>query len=192
MKISLIGLLILFSFAAWGQTDSLTVEKRKVVYFNNVLAGGLFGESGQESGLSLSTTHGIRWGRMALGAGVGFDSYLHWKAVPFFGSISVDLARIKQNAFYFQINAGNSFAEKINRETWLFDYREYGSTMIGTTAGYRINTDKLTLYIAAGHKFQRVHYSYNPSPWSSEWGGSTFFVEEDMNRFLVQIGFGWH
>ena len=178
---------------AFAQFDSSAVAKRKITYYNNILAGGLLGESGKGSGLTISTTHGVRINRFAIGAGVGFDSYFDWKAVPVFGSIGFDFAKIKRNAFFVQFNAGYAEASRANREVWIgSEYREYGGEMISYFLGYRMRAEKFSLYLLAGHKFQRAHFSYNPQPWSSFAPSPSLSVEEDMNRLVVQLGFDFH
>ena len=189
--------IILFCFlslciSTLAQSDSVSVSKNRIKYFNNVLVGGLFGESGQGTGFSISTTHGVRISRFAIGAGLGYDSYMDWKAVPFFGSVSFDFAKLRQNAFFLQFNAGYSYAERTNREEWLVNYTEYGSEMISSMLGYRINTNKFSVYIAAGHKFQKATFSYNIPLWSSFLPPSDISVEESMNRLVFQIGIGLH
>ncbi len=181
------------SFSLSAQTEAIEKPKNKLRYFNNFLAGALLSEEGKGTGVTLSTTHGIRLNRWALGAGVGFDSYFSWKAVPVFGSIMFDCGNIKRNFVFLQLNAGYSNARSINRgdQQWLTDYRDYGSEMISSLIGYRIAAEKFSLYIMAGHKFQRVHYSYNPEPWRSSYPAK-LSIEENMNRLVVQIGFGLH
>lgn len=189
MKISIVVCCV-FSFPLLAQPDSTQLSPRKVIYFNHVLAGGLFGEEGDGSGLSISTTHGIRVKRLALGAGVAFDSYGQWKTIPAFGSISYDFAKIKSNAFFLQFNAGYANASRIKKEEWA-DYREYGSQMICSLIGYRIRTQQFSLYVQAGHRFQKVSYSYDPTPWASQLH-ARYTVDEEINRVVVQIGFGLH
>jgi hypothetical protein len=136
-------------------------------------------------------THGVRMNRLALGAGVGFDSYLDWKTIPIIGSIYFDFAKIKQNAFFILFNAGYSNAWRIKGEEPIFDEQVRGGEVINSMVGYRIKTNQFGLYISAGHKFQKVQRSYNPNPWSSV-PGSKISIEENMNRMVVQIGFGLH
>jgi hypothetical protein len=193
MKISiLIFSWMMVSSIAIAQSDSTAFSKNKIIYFNNFLAGGLFGESGQGNGLTISTTHGVRINRLALGAGVGFDSYYHWKAAPVFGTVSFDVAKIKRNALFLQLNAGYAHAERIRREEWLTDYNEYGKEMISSMLGYRIHAEKFSLYLVAGHKFQKTNFSYNMAPWGSFAPPSMLYVEENINRLVIQIGFGLH
>jgi hypothetical protein len=186
-------LFILFTFciSAHAQVDGVPL-KRKVIYYNNFLAGGLLGESGKGSGLTISMTHGIRINWLTLGAGVGYDSYFDWKTVPVYGTIEADFAKIKRNAFFLQFNAGYADARRINREEWVTDYREYGGEMVSFMLGYKIRAEKFSLYVLAGHKFQEANYSYNPQPWSSFAYPPIYSVEENMNRFVVQLGFGLH
>ncbi len=188
---SLAGLLLCVSCQLFAQSDSSSVSKNKVVYFNSFLAGGIFGKTESGSGPSLLMTHGVRMNRLAFGAGVGFDSYLDWKTLPVIGSIYFDFAKIKQNALFILFSAGYSNAWRIKREDPTFDQRVSGGEVINSMMGYRIKTNQFSLYISAGHKFQKVHRSYNPNPWSSV-PGSKISIEENMNRMVVQIGFGLH
>lgn len=192
MKISILVLLVGTSFSLLGQTDSSALSEKRIRYFNNFLSGGLVGEEGQGTGFTFSTTHGIRFKRLAFGLGVGYDAYYDWRVVPFYGSINFDFAKIKQNAFYLQINGGYSHAERTRKEEWLTEYREYGGEVISTMVGYRVATNKLNIYVAAGHKFQKTNFSYNPAPWSSWVPQAVLAVEESMNRVVLQVGFGWH
>jgi hypothetical protein len=193
MKIRiLLFFLIGICTSANAQSDSSVVSKNKVIYYNNFLAGGLLGESGKGSGVTLSMTHGIRINRFTVGAGIGFDSYFDWKAVPVFGTIEVDFAKIKRNAFFVQLNAGYADASRINREEWVTEYREYGGPMVSYMLGYKIRAEKFSLYLLAGHKFQEANFTYNPQPWSSFSAPPNYSVEENMNRLVVQLGFGLH
>ena|SRR5688572_33134807 len=195
MKIRILLFIIIgICTLANAQSDSSVVSKNKVIYYNNFLAGGLLGESGKGSGLTLSMTHGIRISRFTVGAGLGFDSYFDWKAVPVFGTVEFDFAKIKRNAFFVQFNAGYADANRINREEWITgsEYREYGGPMISYMLGYKIRAEKFSLYLLAGHKSQEATFSYNPQPWSSFYAPPNYSVEENMNRLVVQLGFGLH
>jgi hypothetical protein len=188
----LLFILFVICISAHAQVDSGLPSKRKVIYYNNFLAGGLLGASGTGSGLTLSTTHGIRINRLSVGAGFGFDSYFDWKTVPVFGTVEFDFAKIKRNAFFLQFNAGYADAKRINREEWITEYREYGGVMTSFMLGYKIRAEKFSLYVLAGHKSQEANYSYNPQPWSSFASPPNYSVEENMNRLVVQLGFGLH
>ncbi len=191
MKTSLLLLFVCVNLVAAAQTVDVEVPKKKVTYFNTFLAGGLMGEEGKGTGVTLSTVHGVRLKRAAFGAGIGFDSYFDWKTLPVFGSVSYDFGRIKSNALFVQFNAGYSEAWLVREEdSWMPQYRDYGGTMIASSLGYRISKERYSLYLMVGHKFQRANYSYEPEPWSSFAPVFRSRVEEDMNRLVVQIGFG--
>lgn len=193
MRISLLLILLIgVSSEIRAQSDSSSVSKRQFLYFNNFLAGGLLGKSGQGSFLSLSTTHGIRIKRLALGAGVGFDSYINWKTLPLFGTLSYDLVKIKRNAIFIQFIAGYTDAWRIKTADWEPDYNISGGEVIGSIIGYRITAKQFSLYISAGHKFQQINYAYNPTPEITGQSESRISIEENINRLQVQIGFGLH
>jgi len=191
IRSSLVLLLLCVSCQLLAQADSSSVSKNKVIYFNSFLAGAAFGKTESGSGPSFLMTHGVRMNRLALGAGVGFDSYLDWKTVPVVGSIYFDFAKIKQNAFFILFNVGYSNARRIKGVDPVFDENVRGGEMINSLVGYRIKTNQFSLYISAGHKFQKVIHSYNPTPWSGV-PGSKVTIEENMNRMVIQIGFGLH
>lgn len=178
--------------SALAQHDSSFVSKKKVTYYNTFLAGGLLGDSGKGSGVTFSTTHGVRINRFSFGAGAGFDSYFDWKTVPVFGTVEVDFARFKRNALFIQINGGYAEATRTNREEWIADYKEYGGPMMSYMLGYKIRAEKFSLYVLAGQKFQEATFSYNAEPWSNSIPPPSFEVEEEMNRLVVQLGFGFH
>jgi hypothetical protein len=188
----LVFFLINFCGSLFAQSDSSSVSK-KIIYFNNFLAGGLVGESEQGTGFTFSTIHGIRRKHLAFGVGVGFDSYLDWKTLPLFGSISFDFGKVKENAFFIQFNAGYSNAWRIaKQEDWEPKYNVYGGATVSSIIGYRIKTNRFSLYISAGHKFQRVDFSYNPTPWLTGQTESKISIDERINRIMIQIGFGLH
>jgi hypothetical protein len=176
----------------FAQTDSLAVSKNRIHYYNNFIIGGLLGKSEQGTGASFSMVHGIRINRLALGGGIAFDAYREWKTVPLFGSLTFDFARIKNSAFFIQMNAGYAKAWDVKKDSFEPVYDELsGKGMLNSMIGYRLLLHRYSIYINAGHKFQRIEYSYNPTPWSSVPGSNTF-VEEDINRVVIQVGFGFN
>lgn len=194
MRISLlIVLLVAINFSLIAQTEKTQVPKRKSIYYNSFLAGGLLADQGQGTGVTLSMVHGVRVKRFAFGAGIGLDSYLDWKTLPVFGSVNFDFGKVKNNAFFVQCNVGYAEAWRIKRDEWYpSGYHEYGDVMISSLIGYRITMEKFSLYMQAGHKFQTAHSSYHSEPWSAFAPQSSLFVDEKMNRLVVQIGFGLH
>jgi hypothetical protein len=194
MRISILVIfLTALHFSLLAQTEKSEVPERKVIYYNSFLAGGLLADQGQGTGVTLSMVHGVRLKRFAFGAGIGLDSYLDWKTLPVFGSVSFDFGKVKNNAFFIQCNAGYAEAWRIKSDEWYpSGYHEYGDVMISSVIGYRIMKERFSLYMQAGHKFQEAHSSYHFDPWSSYYPQSSLFVDEEMNRIVVQIGFGLH
>lgn len=187
-----IFVLLFFATSAYSQNDS-TQLKAKWQYYNQISFGTLSGKDGQGTGVTVSMINGVRINRLAVGAGISYDGYKNWNVVPIFGSASFDVARFRNSALYLQMNVGYSFARrKIPDDAVLNDYREYGSQMINAMAGYRLHAEKYRLYVQAGHKYQVIHYSFHPlPPWSSE-SIPRVYVEEELNRFVVAIGFGFN
>ena len=181
------------SITAYCQTDTTQLTKSKVQYYNQFSFGALSGKDGQGTGVMVSMINGVRINRLAVGAGLSYDGYKNWNVVPIFGSASFDVARLRSSALYLQMNIGYSFASRIIPDNAILnEYREYGSQMINSMIGYRLRAQKYSLYIQAGHKYQVVHYSFHPLPsWSSEWIPRAY-VEEELNRFVVAIGFGFN
>jgi hypothetical protein len=176
----------------FAQTDSLSVPKNRIRYYNTFLIGGLLGQSEQGTGASFSMIHGIRVNRLSLGGGIAFDAYRDWKTVPLFGSVNFDFARLKKSAFFIQMNGGYAKAWDVKKDNFEPVYDELsGKGMLNSMIGYRLSLHHYSIHISAGHKFQRIEYSYNATPWSSVPGSNTF-VEEDMNRIVIQLGFGFN
>ena len=193
MRTSLLILLASVSFGGMAQTVDVEIPKKKVTYFNTFLAGGLMGETGKGTGVTLSTIHGVRLKRAAFGAGIGFDSYFDWKTLPIFGSVSFDFGKIRSNALFVQFNAGYAEAWLVRDEdSWTPPYRDYGGTTVASSIGYRITKERFSIYVMAGHKFQRAHLTYEPEIWNIFAPAVRQRIEEDMNRLVVQIGFGFH
>lgn len=193
-------LFFLLTCQAVAQTDSVGHAGRKIRYWNNFLLGGLRGDH-KEVFFSLATTHGVRLGRLAAGLGAGLDAYGDWKVIPMFASASFDFARIKNDALFIQMNGGYGRAiytgeDRIGVPVGV---ENGGGTMLNPMLGYRIKADRFRIYIAMGYKFQRnkytYGYNYNPTSSFALYGPyeyPKYTVQEDMQRFVVQMGFGWH
>jgi hypothetical protein len=189
-------LFLLLTVQAVAQsTDSVAHAGKKIRYWNNFLMAGLQGDHKQTS-FSFATTHGIRLGRLAAGLGTGLDAYGDWKIIPMFASASFDFARIKNDALFIQMNGGYGRAlysggDKLGVPS----IDNGGGKMLNPMVGYRIRADRLRIYIAMGYKFQRNTYSYsyiNPVYSFAPTDFPKYTVREDMQRFVVQLGFGWH
>ena len=190
-------LFILLTCQVAAQTDSLGHGGRKIRYWNNFLLGGLVGDH-KETFFSFATTHGVRLGRLAVGLGTGLDAYGDWKVIPMFASASFDFARIKNDALFIQMNGGYGRAIYTGEDRLGIPagVENGGGKMFNPMLGYRIKADRFRIYIAMGYKFQRNKYAYDyNNPIYSSFAPAelpTYTVQEDMQRFVLQMGFGWH
>lgn len=196
----LIIVLTCYSTILLAQADSLqsTTEKSKITYFNNLLTGVAFGETGDGGTVTLSTTHGVRYKRFFLGGGIGYDLYDDgWRILPVFATAGFDFWQIKNNVFFIQASYGYADAWSMsNRREDLPNYESNGGKMLAYSLGYRLNADKMSLYISAGYKFQRLSYQYDLwSYWLDSYAPAqppSFHYQKDMERLVVQIGIGFH
>ena len=91
-----LGTLVIISFCSRAQSDSVVARP---VYFYTVHVGGLLAKDSPPS-FSVSTIHGMRHKRIAVGLGVGYDAFIEWRTLPVFASLTYDLATgANQNAF---------------------------------------------------------------------------------------------
>ena len=161
--------------------------------------GGLRGDH-KEVFFSFATTHGIRLGRLAVGLGTGLDAYGDWKVIPMFASASFDFARIKNDALFIQMNGGYGRAVYTGEDRMGVPagIDNGGGKMFNPMLGYRIKADRFRIYVALGYKFQRNKYTYDYNypevfaPDGTPYEYPKYSVLEDMQRFVVQMGFGWH
>ncbi len=179
-----------FTLAAQSDTVS-SKHSNQIRYSNSFHVGALIGKKGNGSYTSLSTVHGIRYNRLGAGLGVGYDGYTGWRTLPIVAAISYDFAKVKNNAFFVQFNGGYSFAYRTEEYEDNLDYDIDGGQTFAGLLGYRIKTDKLSIHISSGYKFQRIKYSYTPSFWwYADVAAPVTSVERDMERWVVQIGIG--
>jgi hypothetical protein len=190
MKISLCLLAVLFSTGCiQAQNDS---TKHRITYFNSLLTGALIGNN-EPGSLTASTTHGIRYKAITFGGGVGYDSYRDWRTIPLFASLSWDFLRVKkQNAFFIQCIAGYGKAKHFGRQTDLTNYEVHKATTGLAALGYRIVANRWTLYILTGYKIQHINYTTTARWWPFDVPPIQSKVEQKMERFTLQLGFGLH
>lgn len=184
-------------------TEHIDMPHKKIHYFFNFLSGTLVGGSGiNEEGMAtftFSTLHGARIGkRLSAGAGLGFDSYLGWKAMPLFGSLSYDLFG-KKNKVFVQLNYGTALVSKVITGNEYGNASHTGSRMFNPSLGYKIASGNLRLYIQAGYKMQKIDmYNVYPVYYSTSFrsiaptpNSSYSNTDLSMNRAYFSIGFGW-
>ena len=188
-RYSLLVWLVTASCYSIAQSDSIVARP---VYFYSIHTGGLFAKENAPS-LSISTIHGMRHKRIAVGLGIGYDVYSEWRTMPVFASLSYDMSHsARPNAFFIQLNTGLSKAWVPDLETGDFDFKEKGGTMVHPLLGYRIRTEKFNLYFTAGYKFQILQYEQSPNWWIWGYTSSKTTVNRKVERLSIQIGFGLH
>jgi len=179
----------MFLFNAVNGQDSSLTEKPIIKYWNSFATGILSGGDNKTLTASLSTTHGIAMHRWRLGVGVGIEGYDGWRTVPIFGSISFDFGKIKNNALYIQTNAGYAFGHRLEKIEGVINEKDEGGLMLNPMLGYRMESERFNVSIAAGYKLQQTEYSFE---WGGWWPYVTTDMTEDFNRFTLQIGVGFH
>lgn len=211
MRIVIVLVLAASMYQGMAQSpDSISIKPdRKVEYFFYVQSGVMIGnveipdwcsdcQKSKEFTFSATTIHGVKWGRLRAGGGLGFDSYYGWNTVPVIGSISWDLLG-KKDALVVQLNYG---ASVITNKSIL--YKEYGlesidgGMMVNPSIGYRILHHNASLMLNVGFKRQVVqsNYKYITYYWDpilgQQQGDSSYStLQETLNRFVISLAIGW-
>ena len=174
--------IVWFSFPAEAQPDSSTLRPG---YFLSIHSGALVGGKGDGTFFTSSLIQGVRFDRLAVGLGVGYDAYVDWRVIPVFVSLNYDFGRSGSNSLYVQFNGGVA-------RTWapfLSDmetvYNEEANININPMVGYRVVADKFNLYISMGYKSQVIEYGWGYA------GGNKTFIRRDIRRAAIQLGFGF-
>jgi hypothetical protein len=191
--------------AEGGQVaNDSSVRRKGPRYFFGIGMGAMIGceqcsATGKTASFSASTIHGLRLGRrLSLGAGLGFDAYENWKAMPLFGSASWDLFGNK-NKVFVQLNYGYADAW-INKSNRGYGFKnDRGGKLINPSVGYRISNGDLWVSFSAGYKRQQAFSNYE-YPSYAMCPNCYFFnsnepdkkeVRIDMNRFVLGMTIGW-
>jgi hypothetical protein len=195
MTIKATTFLVIFihvAFIVSAQNDSTPVKTKR--YFNTFQSGGLFGEKDKGTSFTFSTIHGAQFGPVRVGLGTGFDSYQRWRALPVYSFTSFDFVKIKSNALFVSCAIGYSKAWYREQYDYEPKYSSGEGIVVNPLVGYRITADKWRIYVSTGYKFQRVNYSRTSDyySWSSVPNTSRYSVQEDINRIVFQIGFGFN
>jgi hypothetical protein len=195
MRISIRWLFWLLCLAGchsgYAQTDS--VQAKKVTYYNTFMSGVLIGcgtcNSGKDFTYSALTLHGLRVSPgVSVAVGLGMDVYSDWRLFPVVGSITFESKR-KKNSVYVQVNAGHAWGRYLlsNPDWWGQERSAEGGFTINPMLGYRIGNEKIRIYIQAGYKHQLAY------TWDTYSGGmSETFRSYRLNRFVMQLGFGFN
>ncbi len=194
INVALFGVLavVCIQYQSLAQEDSVAVKK--ITYYNSFVNGVLIGcgtcNAGKDFTYSALTLHGIKLASgVKFSAGVGMDVYSNWRLFPVVAGITLDAER-KRNSLYFHVNAGHAWGRYLLRRNdwWSPSIVEKGGFTINPMLGYRIGNERMRLYMQAGYKLQ---LAYVWETYQQGWGGGyTSFREYELNRVVVQIGFG--
>jgi hypothetical protein len=171
-----------------AQTDSVQVNR--ITYYNSFVSGVLIGcgscNAGKDFTFSFLTQHGITvtpW--LKVSGGIGMDTYSNWRLFPLVVGVTLDPSDLK-NAPYFQATAGHAWGRYLVKEYYWSDRtQEDGGFTASLMAGYRIGNEKTSIYIQAGYKHQLAYLKDSN-------GFSSAFREYELNRFVIQFGFGFN
>lgn len=194
MRIKILLLCVLFLRfipAALAQNDSLKI---KPVYYASFVNGVMIGcgtcNNGKDFTYSVLTLHGIKFpSGIKIGIGVGMDVYSDWRLFPLVAGITFDQEH-KKNALYFHVNTGHSWGRYLpeNYGWWGSELAAQGGFTCNPMLGYRIGKDNMRIYIQAGYKLQ---LAYTTNRYAGGWGGNEMKRDYELNRFVVQFGFGF-
>lgn len=184
-KLFLVLSLLIFSVSVSAQSDS---SSTKVSYFLSMQSGGLLGKKGIGASLTTSFMNGIRFKRLSAAAGVGYDVYPEWRAVPFFGSVGLDVIKKRNHAFSLNVQSGYAKAWNPEINEQQSDYSQEGGFLFHPFAGYRLTSGNMTISFTAGYKLQNLRYVATPR-WQG-WG-NRITVDRDMERLSIQMGIGF-
>jgi hypothetical protein len=189
MRYLFLSLLLAFSSIAVAQPDTLKFRSH---YFGMFLSGAQIGctncSLSKKITVSAYVINGLQLTkRFSAGIGVGFDSYEEWRTVPFFLHVSQKLFG-RKNGLCLQLNGGYAIGLKDKLGYELPSYNEQGGLMVHYAITYQLEMDRVRILFSAGMKQQRVTYSYR-----YEWGSQYNELKNilDLNRAVIQIGFGW-
>jgi len=194
-KILLTATFIAVSSLLSGQTDTVRIDslRSRITYFNKLVAGGLVGKKDNGVSASIAMIHGVRYRKFSLGAGISFDDYGAWRTIPLYGSLSLDFISGKKGKLSIQLDAGGTKLYHVESPNEWKTIDEKGGRIVQPALGYRFKAENWSIYFLAGYRFQRIRYLETPPWWAREWG--TYYkndVTRDMERLVVQFGFGLH
>ena len=167
---------------------------QRVAYYFDIGMGMLTGcadcVNGRELTITMATTHGITWGRKTrIGGGIGIDTYLGWKAVPLFGSVSYDLVGTKNtHAVFVQGQYGWGFTWRDTLPYELAPTEVKGGAMFAALIGYRVKYHDLRIAMSTGYKQQTAFTVYETDTWLPNEKGE--MVKGAPNRTTIETTLG--
>ena len=183
------SILLLLSFSTtFAQADSS--YNTSPSWFFSVHSGALLGKNGHGTSATASVLQGVRYKRASLGVGVGYDAYREWRTLPIFAALAYDFVRSPNRAFFVELNTGFSKGWSTAGDESEFIYDSEGGFFYHPQIGYRTHHGRLTIYLAAGYKFQRLQYGETPRSWIWGYPSGSVQVVRDIERLSIQMGIG--
>ncbi len=188
----ILSVVILLAVATTASAQKKDTTRFKPHYYGMFLNGAQIGctdcDLNNKVTISAYLINGVQFSkRFSTGIGVGFDSYEQWKTMPVFLHLSQKIIS-RKNGLSVQLNGGYSFAwmDKLGYE--LPNLKQQGGLMVHYALTYQYELEKVRLLFSVGMKQQTVWYSYRYE-WTSQYNQTKNI--QDLNRFVVQVGFGW-
>lgn len=184
-------LFVLSAVVAMAQdTDStnLKVKVKPVRYAFTLNSNILFCGSclAEGSVVALPTTiHGIRWRKWRVGAGVGYTSFGPVRAMPYFGSVTLNLfGKKKQNGLFLEFNYGGAHAwlgREIRNGQWVERVRASNFTQL--SLGYAFHYHGLRLAAQGGvHTLNTERIFERDQFFNYTWGYQDVIVPPQQTR----------
>lgn len=151
--------------------------------------GALFARKAIDTAPSISMLQGLRYRRFALGAGMGYDVYKDWRAMPLFTGVSYDFVHDAGQALYVQMNGGYSKAWFTRSDEAQPIDKSAGGYFFHPAVGYRAGKGRASIHISVGYKIQHVQYDATPLWWGG-WNRPRVTITQTMERVSFLIGIG--
>ncbi len=175
-------------FPVAAQSDSTDMSGS--TWFISLHSGILAGATGNGSSASATLLQGVRYHKLSMGVGIGYDGYFDWQAMPVFVGIGYDFVMRKNHAWFAHVNTGYSKVWNSIADQQQMYFSNEGGYFYHPSIGYRLRQGKLSIYFSAGYKVQRIDYKAIPRWLLGGGAGVRSSVEQKMERLSIQMGIG--
>lgn len=183
-RLSLVLVIFCLSFSVCAQSDSILA---RMTWSLSVHAGALLATPGNGGSFTTMLTPGMRYDKLMMTVGVGYDQYSTWRMTPLFAGVGYDLIGGRKSVLFVQLHAGYSHAWSPPSEASGASSNKGGGYFYHPFIGCRITQDKLAVYFTAGYKIQNLTFEENFSWWPS---ATKKITDARINRFSLQVGVG--
>lgn len=202
MKLFNLMFLLFFGFMVFGQetitkvSDAPGENSSKMIknkgFFSETLLGGNFGNStygNRTGGFAFGSTAGYQFGNVALGIGVGLESWFEAFALPTYLTGRYYFSKSK-TAPFLALNGGYCFGGKTNQDQMIYyDYYypvqntvngAFGSAHFGVR---RALADDFAIVLSTGARYQ-----YSQSEYFSYYANQKVKEVFEYYRFEIRVG----